>query len=91
MPDMSRESHDHNLKNLFLDFPTEALEWILPRVLQKFGNIRDIVFVRQEPKKYRLSDSSLALDMPVLYTGRTGNSHTGGLQRLISTGKYCIV
>jgi hypothetical protein len=25
-------SSDHNFKNVFLDFPQEALEWILPDV-----------------------------------------------------------
>ncbi|MDM8536278.1 hypothetical protein QUF70_05955 [Desulfobacterales bacterium HSG17] len=64
---MTQESQDHNFKNLFIDFPTQVLEWILPDILQKFGNIQDIIFIRQEPKKYKLSDSHLALDMPILF------------------------
>ncbi|MDM8539264.1 hypothetical protein QUF70_21120, partial [Desulfobacterales bacterium HSG17] len=61
---MTQESHDHNFKNLLLDFPTQALEWVLPETLNQFGSIQDIIFIRQEPKKYKLSDSHLALDMP---------------------------
>jgi hypothetical protein len=46
-------SHDHNFKNVFLDFPTEALEWILPDVPAKMGKIRHVKFDRQEPGKRR--------------------------------------
>ncbi len=65
---MAQESHDQNFKNLFLDFPQEALEWILPQTLQQWGPIRQIEFLRQEPKKRKLSDSFLALDMPILFS-----------------------
>jgi hypothetical protein len=61
-------SHDHNFKNLFLDFPKEALAWLFPQVLQEFGKILNIQFLRQEPKKRKLSDSHLSLDMPILFT-----------------------
>ena len=57
---MSQESHDHNFKNLFADFPKEALEWILPEAAKIFGAVLKIEFVRQEPKKRRLSDAHLA-------------------------------
>jgi len=30
-------SHDHNFKNVFLDFPKEALEWLLPEVSKELG------------------------------------------------------
>jgi hypothetical protein len=49
-------SHDHNFKNIFLDFPKEALEWILPDIPAKMGKIRHVGFVRQEPGKRRLTD-----------------------------------
>ncbi len=62
-----REDHDQNLKNAFLDFPKEALEWLFPEALEAFGKIRHIDFPRQEPKKRRLSDRGLALDMPILF------------------------
>ncbi|MDM8542600.1 DUF4351 domain-containing protein [Desulfococcaceae bacterium HSG9] len=65
---MTRESHDHNFKNLFSDFPTDALEWLLPQALQIYGTVRRIDFLRQEPDKHHLKDSSLALDMPILFT-----------------------
>ena len=65
---MTQQSHDHNFKNIFSDFPKEALEWILPEAIQKYGNIRHIEFLRQEPKKRRLSDPHMALDLPILFT-----------------------
>lgn len=61
-------SHDHNFKNVFLDYPREALEWIVPQAQSEFGRIIDIQFVRQEPGKRKLSDAYLSLDMPILYT-----------------------
>jgi len=60
-------SHDQNFKNLFQDFPEEALEWILPGTLQTYGPVRHIEFIRQEPPKHRLSDHHLSLDMPILF------------------------
>ncbi|MDM8515116.1 hypothetical protein QUF76_02865 [Desulfobacterales bacterium HSG16] len=65
---MPHESHDHNFKNLLLDFPEEALEWILPQARQKWGTVRHVEFVREEPKKRRLADSNLILDMPILFS-----------------------
>ena len=41
-------SHDHNFKNVFLDFPKEALEWLLPDVPKELGKIQQISFVRGE-------------------------------------------
>jgi predicted transposase YdaD len=72
MKTMSQESHDHNFKNLFADFPKEALEWILPEATEKFGTVLKIEFVRQEPKKRKLSDSHLSLDMPILFSFEFG-------------------
>ena len=65
-----RETHDQHFKNLFLDFPEEALEWLLPRAIEEWGPVQQVEFVRQEPKKQRLSDAHLALDMPILFTFR---------------------
>jgi len=64
---MPQESHDHNFKNVFLDFPREALELFYPQALEQYGELQEITFVRQEPRKRRLSDSGLALDMPILF------------------------
>ena len=69
---MSQKSHDHNFKNLLADFPKEALEWILPKAREKFGEVLKIEFIRQEPKKRRLSDTHLALDMPILFSFEKG-------------------
>ncbi len=69
---MAQESHDQNFKNIFLDFPKEALEWIMPHTLQEWGELRKIEFVRQEPKKRKLADAHLSLDMPILYTFQRG-------------------
>ena len=43
------------------------MEWILPDIPAKMGEIRNVEFVRQEPKKRRLSDAHLSLDMPILF------------------------
>ncbi len=64
---MTKQSHDHNFKNLFLDFPKETLKWFFPQAEQNWGQVRKIEFVRQEPKKRKLSEPSLALDMPILF------------------------
>jgi len=65
---MTKQSHDHNFKNLFLDFPKEALKWFFPQAEQKWGQVRKVEFIRQEPKKHKLPDPSLALDMPILFS-----------------------
>lgn len=61
------KSHDHNFKNLFLDFPKEALRLFFPQAEETWGKILDVEFVRQEPKKHDLADRSLELDMPILF------------------------
>ncbi len=43
-------SHDHNFKNLFLDFPKETLQWLFPQAEQNWGKIVSIDFTRQEPR-----------------------------------------
>ena len=64
---MERTSHDHNFKNLLLDFPKESLNWILPDATKKWGPIWLVEFLRQEPKKDHLKDAHVALDMPILF------------------------
>ena len=66
------QSHDHHFKNLFMDFPKEALSWLLPEALHEYGKLHKIEFVRQEPGKRKLSDRSLELDMPILFTFEAG-------------------
>lgn len=60
-------SHDHNIKNLLIDFPEDTLEFVFPEALSEWGAIKKITFVRQEPKKHHLSDANLVLDMPILF------------------------
>ena len=49
---MTKQSHDHNFKNLFLDFPKETLtpkeilKWFFPQAEQNWGQVRKIEFVR---------------------------------------------
>ena len=69
---MTQQSHDHNFKNLFLDFPRESLELFYPQALELFGKLTEIAFVRQEPRKHNLSDAGLALDMPILFRFERG-------------------
>ena len=64
---MTRQTHDHNFKNLFMDFPKEALKWLMPQATENFGPIKNIEFVRQEPKKHKLYHPHLVLDMPILF------------------------
>ena len=58
---MTKQSHDHNFKNLFLDFPKETLEWFFPQAEQNWGQVRKVEFIRQEPQKRKLSDPNFAL------------------------------
>jgi len=64
---MEIESHDHNFKNLFMDFPKDALRFCLPEAIEKLGNIKRIEFDRQEPKKHHLKDPHMVLDLPVIF------------------------
>ena len=64
---MTQESHDQNFKNLFVDFPVEALDWILPKAQQDWGKVWNVQFVRQEQLKHKLNDSHVVLDIPILY------------------------
>jgi len=65
---MKKQSHDHNFKNLFLDFPKEALDLFFPKAQQQWGQVLKIEFIRQEPKKNKLSESNFVLDMPILFS-----------------------
>ena len=62
---MFRKLHDGNFKNLFLDFPEESLDWLLPQAPEAWGPVENVEFVRQKPKKRNLSDRGLVLDLPI--------------------------
>jgi len=66
------QSHDHHFKNVFLDFPKDALAWLAPDALKSFGPLQGLEFVRQEPRKHSLKDSHLSLDMPILFNFEMG-------------------
>ena len=65
-------SHDHNFKNIFLDFPRESLDWLLPEAMTHLGAVQSFEFIRQEPKKQKLKDGHLSLDMPILFRFEKG-------------------
>ena len=45
---------------------------MLPEALEAYGRLEHIEFVRQEPKKRKLSDAHLSLDMPILFRFAAG-------------------
>ncbi len=58
--------HDHNFKNLILDYPRDALEFFAP---QEAGNLASdvrITPIREEQLKDRLGDRFRELDVPLL-------------------------
>jgi len=69
---VTRIFHDQNFKNMVLDFPVETLQWVLPEAIERLGPIEKVEFTRQEPRKRKLSEPHLALDMPILFTFRGG-------------------
>ncbi len=69
--DKERISHDQNFKNIVLDFPVESLEFAYPDAQKSWGKVQNVDFVRQEPRKRRLKDGHLAMDMPVMFTFET--------------------
>ncbi len=60
--------HDQHVKKIFLDFHEEALAWLPPQAFEEWGPAQQVEFVRQEPKKQRLTDAHLALDLPILFS-----------------------
>ena len=45
-----------------------VLRIVFPSSTAKLGQVRKVELVRQEPRKHKLSDSILALDMPILFS-----------------------
>ncbi|WP_428159789.1 hypothetical protein [Desulfobacter sp.] len=43
------------------------MEFFFPKAIEQWGKIKNISFIRQEPKKHHLSDANLVLDMPILF------------------------
>ena len=59
-------SHDHNFKNLIVDYPRQALEFFAPGQAPGAEDDVRVVPVRQEQLKDRLGDAFRALDVPLL-------------------------
>lgn len=61
-----KPGHDHNFKNLILDYPREALAFFAPDEAEEIDQHTRILPVRQEQLKARLSDRFRELDVPLL-------------------------
>lgn len=59
-------NHDHNFKNLILDYPRQALAFFAPEEAGSLDEDARIVPIRQEQLKARLSDRFRELDVPLL-------------------------
>jgi len=56
------------IKNLVRDYPLDALEFLKPEIIQKYGKPVEISFVIQEVKKHSHYDKNLKNDIAVCYT-----------------------
>lgn len=66
MPAPATVSHDHNFKNLILDYPRQALTFFAPSEAQEIDDTVRITPIRQEQLKNRLGDRFHELDVPLL-------------------------
>ncbi|MGD9731519.1 MAG: hypothetical protein AB7U45_04990 [Desulfamplus sp.] len=53
---MTQQSHDHNFKNLFLDFPKESLEWLLPQAQNYYHVDNPVVKILLPKMRYDKKD-----------------------------------
>lgn len=53
---MAQQSHDHNFKNLFLDFPKESLEWSLPQAQNYYHVDNPVVKILLPKMRYEKKD-----------------------------------
>ena len=59
-------SHDHNFKNLIVEYPRQALEFFAPEEAPARDDVASCVPVRQEQLKARLGGRFRELDVPLL-------------------------
>ena len=59
-------SHDQNFKNLFIDYPLQALRFFAPAEAQYIDETAEITPVRQEQLQDRLGENYHELDCPLL-------------------------
>ena len=65
---MSEPKPDEMIKNLVRDYPLDALEFLKPEIIQKYGKPVEISFVIQEVKKHSHYDKNLKNDIAVCYS-----------------------
>jgi len=58
-------SHDHNFKNLKVDYPLQAIEFFAHEVFPKIEGNPKVMPLRQEQQKDNLADRYRALDTPI--------------------------
>lgn len=60
------QSHDHNFKNLILDYPIQSVQFFAPDEANDIEKAIRIIPIRQEQLKDRLGDRFRALDTPMM-------------------------
>lgn len=58
-------NHDHNFKNLILDYPRQALAFFAAEAVKRIDPDAEVIPIRQERLKNRLSDRFFELDVPL--------------------------
>ena len=61
-------TQDTAFKNLLVDFPEDAIRWMVPDAEARFGPIQKVEFLREESHRHWLSESGRELDIPMKVT-----------------------
>ncbi len=69
---MPKPSPDEMIKNLIRDYPVDALEFIKPEIIARYGHPVKIHFNIQEVKKHSHYDRNLKNDISITYTFKNG-------------------
>ena len=70
-------SHDHNFKNLKVDYPLQAIEFFAHEVFPKIEGNPKVMPLRQEQQKDNLADRYRALDTPNSSAGSRADTTSG--------------
>ena len=65
-------SHDHNFKNVILDYPIQSIQFFAPEEAKAINQSVRIIPVRQEQLKDRLGDRFRELDTPIMVEWSNG-------------------
>ncbi|MDO4682850.1 MAG: DUF4351 domain-containing protein [Lautropia sp.] len=65
-------NHDQNFKNLILDYPRQALAFFAAEAVKRIDPDAEVIPIRQERLKNRLSDRFFELDVPLRVTWGDG-------------------